>query len=188
MALRHLIVRRTHITLVCGAGDANTAIAEQLELIRLDVRLPSRDASSPSSPLVVHFHCSSEPDQSERETTSQLPALLPDGLPISRWNTSRALKRLRGLRMSFDASSYGLAAFDVDLHVSLLAQPHLRYLILGGIGIGLAVASPVPPEMSSVAGAGVQWAGTPDGRECRFCANLLRVIAATRSLLRIDPP
>ena len=64
------------------------------------------------------------------------------------------------------AEPFCLAAFGVDLGLLMPAQPHHRDAMQAGIG--LTVAAPVQPMMSLVAGAGLQRAGTTDGRDRSF--------------------
>jgi hypothetical protein len=73
------------------------------------------------------------------------------------------------------AEPFCLAAFGRGLGLLMPAQPHHSNAMQGGIG--LPVAAPVLPVMSSVAGAGLQRAGTADASECGLRANRFRVVA-----------
>jgi len=73
------------------------------------------------------------------------------------------------------AQPFRLASFGVGLGLLMPAQPHHRDAMQSGIG--LTIASPVEPVMPSVAGAGLQRAGTADRSERGFRTNPLRVIA-----------
>ncbi len=64
------------------------------------------------------------------------------------------------------AEPFCLAAFRVGLGLLMPPQSHHRDAMQGGIG--LAIAAAVQAVMPSVAGAGLQGAGTADGGECSW--------------------